>query len=118
MPVSATPGDVLIRWTLNAAGVQGFSVDASVLNAPFKQFTSAAKPTQGGGTEYVIIPNSSQMYVEIPGNPNETGELEVLTGYGGAMPLGLSVSLAESAGVFAVFGSTPNSTLYPASAAQ
>jgi hypothetical protein len=114
MPVSSTPGDVLIKWTLDAAGVQGFSVEASVLNAPFRQFTGAAKPTSGSGTEYVIIPNSSIMYVEVPGNPQETGELEVLTGENGAIPLGIQNSLASAAGLFAVFGSTPNANLYPA----
>lgn len=116
MPTSSTPGDVLIKWTLNAAGVQGFLVEASIINSPFDQYTSAAKPESGSGTEYVIVPNSTQMYVKVPGNPNETGELEVLSGYGGAIPLGVQNSMAAAAGIFDVFGSTPIDELYPANA--
>lgn len=113
MPPSSTAGYTLIRWTLNADGVKGFFVDASVINAPFDQFTGAAKPTSGSGTKYVVIPDSSTMYVRIPGNSNETGELQVRTGYGGSIPLESQTSLPASASIFDVFGGSPITALYP-----
>lgn len=116
MPASATPGDVLIKFTLNTAGAENYPVELSVINSPFAQFTGAAKPTSGGGTEYVVIPNSTIMYVEVPGNPNETGELEVLTGEGGTTPLGVQNMIPQAAGAFAVFGSESIGQLYPAGA--
>jgi hypothetical protein len=116
MPTSATPGDVLIKYTLNTAGATDYSVELSVLNTPFKQFTGAAKPTSGSGTEFVVIPNSTMMYVEVPGNPQVTGELELLSGEGGTDPLGYQNMIPQAAGAFAVFGSESISQLYPAGA--
>lgn len=118
MPASATPGDVLIKYTLNTAGASGYSVELSVINSPFDQFTAAAKPKSGGGTRYVELPNGETMYVAVPGDPSVTGELELLTGSGGTDPLGFQNMVPQAAGAFAVFGSTPIAQLYPASAAQ
>jgi hypothetical protein len=116
LPPSSTPGFLLIRWTLNSAGVTGYSVDASVNNYPFSEITSGtAKPiTTSSGAEVIVVPNSADMYVKMPGN--RTGELKVLSGEGGATPLGAQNSLMEAAGIFAVFGDTSIPNLYPAGA--
>lgn len=116
MPTSATPGDVLIKYTLNTAGATNYSVELSVINAPFSQFTSAAKPKNGSGTEYVVLPGSQMMYVEVPGNPKVTGELELLSGDGGTDPLGYQNMVPQAAGAFAVFGSQSIGQLYPTGA--
>ncbi len=117
MPQSSTPGTDLINWTLNAAGVEGFSVSVSVMNIPFKQFIGHAKPVSGYGTEYVEIPNSTEMYVKMA-NSKQTGVLDVLSGQGGEIPSGAQASMGKSAGIFDVFGSLPIASLYPPGASE
>jgi hypothetical protein len=116
MPTSATPGDVLIKYTINVDGVQNLDVQFSVFNSPFKFFTGKIKPTSGYGTEYVQVPNSTMMYVEDPGNQNVTGEVNVLSGDGGEFPVGLQNMIPMTAGAFAVFGTQTIKQLYPAGA--
>jgi len=114
LPPSSTPGDILVRWTLNSFGVTGYLVEASVLDFPFNQVTSGAKPTTTrSGTEVVVVPNSTLMYVNMPANSNETGELEVLSGEGGITPLNIQDIMKDAADVFDVFDNTSNASLYP-----
>lgn len=117
LPPSATPGDVLIRWTLDSAGVTGYFVEVSVMDMPYDQFTQGVKSTKtSSGARYVIQPGTDKMYATIPGEPGETGVMEVLTGQGGATPLGAQASLAGSIAAFNVFGGLTNASLYPAAA--
>jgi hypothetical protein len=113
---SPTPGDPLVRFTLDAAGVQGFLVELSVMDIPYDQYTQGVKSTTtSSGARYVIRPGTDELYATIAGEPGETGVVEVLTGQGGATPLGAQACLAASVPALGIFGNMSNASLYPTS---